>query len=693
KEEKDISFNLAFAVESTGKSYPEITPHTFAFNTAEGMCLDCMGLGYQYGANLGEQADILSNSIYGLLRHLWRDYFDYDAFKLVEKFAQAEGIDPYLPLRKLPSDQVQLIMQGSTEERWYEAEEGMRFRWIGINNILAKMGKSALSSIREAIVPLLQEQICFSCQGARVNALARHVTIKKLAIQDVCRLPISEALQFLKEIKLDPQEHKILEEVQKQLLSRLEFLCEVGLQYLSLERRAPTLSGGEAQRIRLARQLGSGLTGVLYVLDEPTIGLHPHDNARLNQALLKLKELGNTLILVEHDPLTIQTADYILDFGPQSGLHGGHIIARGTLKEILRNPHSLTGQYLSGRQTIPFPSHRRPFKKGFISINKASTNNLKNLSLKIPVGVLTCLTGVSGSGKSTLLQQILLPALEKRLLSAEDLVVVDGAEVRGLAQFDKVISIDQDPIGHTVRSDVGTYADVLPRLRDFFVMLPEARTQGLQPKHFSCNHRRGMCTACWGMGYRKVEMHFLPPVRVKCEECHGLRLNPVSLGVKYLGRNFGEYLNMTVDELRTIFQNHPRIIRILDTLIDVGLGYLKLGQESVSLSGGEAQRLKLSRELAKRSTGKTIYLLDEPTTGLHNDDILKLLQVLQRLVDKGNTMIMIEHHLDMIKNADYLIDLGPEAGEKGGYLVCSGTPEEVSQHKGSWTGYYLRPMT
>lgn len=690
KGEQDIPFNLAFAVESTGKSYPEITPHTFAFNTAEGMCLDCMGLGYQYGANLGEKADILSNSTYGLLRYLWRDCFDYTAFSLVEKFTKAEGIDPYLPLRNLPSEQVQLIMQGSSEEQWYEAEEGMRFRWIGINNILAKMGKNALSSIREAVVPLLQEQTCFSCQGARVNALAQNVTIKKLAIHDVCRLPIAEALQFLKGIELDPQEHKILEEVQKQLLSRLDFLCEVGLQYLSLERRAPTLSGGEAQRIRLARQLGSGLTGVLYVLDEPTIGLHPHDNARLNQALLKLKELGNTLILVEHDPLTIQTADYILDFGPQSGVHGGHIIARGTLKQILRNPHSLTGQYLSGRQTIPTPKRRRQSKKGFISIGKASKNNLKNLTLEIPVGVMTCLTGVSGSGKSTLLQQILLPALEKRLLSSGDLVVVEGAEVRGLAQFDKVISIDQDPIGHTVRSDVGTYADVLPRLRDFFVMLPEARAKGLQPKHFSCNHRRGMCTACWGMGYKKVEMHFLPPVRVECEECQGLRLNPVSLGVKYLGKSFGEYLNMTVDQLRVIFQNHPRIIRILDTLIDVGLGYLKLGQESVSLSGGEAQRLKLSRELAKRSTGKTIYLLDEPTTGLHNDDILKLLQVLQRLVDKGNTMIMIEHHLDMIKNADYLIDLGPEAGERGGYLVCSGTPEEVSQHKGSWTGIYLR---
>lgn len=690
REQEDIAFNLAFAVESTGKSYPEITPHTFAFNTAEGMCPDCMGLGYQYGANLGQQADILSHSLFNLLRYLWQEYFDYQALAFVEKIVQAEGIDPYVPLRNLPSDKVQLIMQGSPEDRWYEIGKGIRVRWIGINNILAKMGKSANSTLREAITPLLQEQICFSCKGARISPLARNVTIHELGIHELCRLPISQALNFLEDLSLDPQELKILEEVRNQLINRLKFLCEVGLHYLSLERRAPSLSGGEAQRIRLARQLGSGLTGVLYVLDEPTIGLHPHDNARLNDALLKLKELDNTLILVEHDPLTIATADYILDFGPQSGVHGGHIMAQGTLKQILRNSHSLTGEYLSHRKVIPLPKKRRHPNKGIIRIENAIKNNLKDISVEIPVGAMTCLTGVSGSGKSTLLQEILLPAIVKNLSGNGDSVKLEDAVVKGLSQFDKVISIDQDPIGHTVRSDVGTYTDVLTRMRDFFVMLPQARAKGLQPKHFSCNHRRGMCTACWGMGYRKVEMHFLPPVKVECDECHGLRLNPVSLEVKYDGKNFGEYLNMTVDEVRKVFENHPRIIRILDTLIDVGLGYLKLGQETASLSGGEAQRLKLSRELAKRSTGKTIYLLDEPTTGLHSDDILKLLHVLQRLVDKGNTMIIIEHHLDVIKNADYLIDLGPEAGEKGGYVVCTGTPEEVASHADSWTGHYLK---
>jgi excinuclease ABC subunit A len=691
REDQDVPFNLAFSVVSTGKSYKEITPHTFAFNTAEGMCPDCMGLGYQYGANLGQQADILSYSLYGLLRHLWQDYFNQQAFEWVNVFASTEGLDPYISIRNLPNDKVQLIMQGSPEDRWY-LHDHMRFRWVGINNILAKMGKSALTSLREAITPLLQEQICFSCQGARINALARNVTINKLAIHEVCGLPISQTLEFIEAIKMDSQELKILEEVRSQLLNRLRFLCEVGLQYLALDRRAPSLSGGEAQRIRLARQLGSGLTGVLYVLDEPTIGLHPHDNACLNQALQKLKDLDNTLILVEHDPLTIKTADYILDFGPKSGVHGGHIVARGTYKQILRNPHSLTGAYLSGKEQISIPSKRRKSKKGMLKVQNARTNNLKDISIEIPVGIMTCLTGVSGSGKSTLLEQVILPCLQKSLVNREDTVELESAGISGLSNFDKMISIDQNPIGHTVRSDVGTYTDVLTRLRDFFIMLPEARAKGLQPKHFSCNHRRGMCTACWGMGYRKVEMHFLPPVKVECEECHGLRLNPVSLGVKFAGKNFGEYLNMTVDEARIAFQNHPRITRILDTLIDVGLGYLKLGQESASLSGGEAQRLKLSRELAKRSTGRTIYLLDEPTTGLHSDDIKKLLKVLHRLVDKGNTMIIIEHHLDMIKNADYLIDLGPEAGEKGGYIVAKGTPEQLVKNSKSLTGLYLKEV-
>jgi excinuclease ABC subunit A len=689
REKEDVLFNLSFSVESTGKSYPEVTPHIFAFNVPEGMCPDCLGLGYQYGANLMVNADILSQSVIGLMRYLWQDNFSQAAFSYVESFLEEQGIDPYTPLRQLSTDQVQLLMHGAAEEQWTTHSTGLKTRWIGINEVFAKAGRSATTALREAITPLLQEQTCFSCQGARINPLARHVTIKNLAIQDLCLLPIEQVLDFVNKLHLNKQELKLLEEVYTQLLSRLRFLCEVGLQYLALERRAPTLSGGEAQRIRLARQLGSGLTGVLYVLDEPTIGLHPRDNARLNRALKQLKELGNTLLLVEHDPLTVATADYILDFGPQSGNQGGHITAQGTLKQLLRNPNSLTGAYLSGKKQIPIPTKRRT-AKGMLSIQNVSKNNLKHITVDIPVSALTCLSGVSGSGKSTLLQQVLLPAIERRL--NQDTVLIEGATVTGLSHFDKFISIDQNPIGTTVRSDVGTYVDVLTRIRDFFVTLPAARIKGLQPKHFSYNHRKGMCSGCWGLGYRRVEMHFLPPIKVVCEECHGLRLNPISLEVLYAGKNLGQYLDSTVNEARVVFQNHPRITRILDTLIAVGLGYIKLGQETASLSGGEAQRLKLSRELAKRATGRTLYLLDEPTTGLHSDDIQKLLIVLHRLVDKGNTMIMIEHHLDMIKNADYIIDLGPEAGEKGGYVVCTGSPEEVAACSTSWTGKYLKDV-
>lgn len=693
REEEEIFFNLAFSVEKTGKSYPEITPHTFAFNTIEGMCLDCLGLGYQYGANLSRNPEILSKSMMNLMRLLWGDSFTSSASALVERFLQQEGIDPYTPLKNLTSSQLQLIFQGVPEEQWTKMPSSqLRFRWLGINTVLAKAGKSAHVEIREAIIPLLQEQSCLSCHGARINPLARCVTIQDVTIHELCRWPMEKTLDFVRALPLQKKEAKLLEEVKTQLISRLKFLCAVGLHYIALERRAPTLSGGEAQRIRLARQLGSGLTGVLYVLDEPTIGLHPHDNDRLNRALAELKMLGNTLLMVEHDPLTIETADYILDFGPQAGKNGGYITAKGTLKQIMRSSQSLTGAYLCGKMSIPVPSSRREMNNGALAIQNATKNNLKNIKVAIPVGVITCITGVSGSGKSTLLHQVILPAMEQRL-SNEDHVKIEGAKVSGLSNFDKVISIDQDPIGHTVRSDVGTYVEILTRIREFFATLPAARAKGLQPKHFSYNHRRGMCTNCWGLGYRKVEMHFLPPVRVVCEECNGLRLNPVSLEILYQGKNFGQYLDMTVEEVRHLFENHPRIVRLLDTLMSVGLGYLKLGQEVASLSGGEAQRLKLSRELAKRSTGRTLYLLDEPTTGLHSDDIEKLLGVLHRLVDKGNTMVIIEHQLDIIKNADYIVDLGPEAGEKGGYVIGTGTPEEIAVLEGSWTGYYLKTKT
>ncbi len=689
REEGDVFFNLSFAVESTGKSYPEITPHTFAFNDKQGMCLDCLGLGYQYGANLTQSEEIMDQSILSLVKTLWKDHFNYINKKLLNMFLEAEGIDPYTPLNLLRNDKLQILMNGSPPDHVYISSSGFKFRWAGINEVFQKAGKAAHGYIKEMIIPLLDEHECSSCKGTRLNPLARNVTINGLSIADICRMPLDQSSLFIENLKIDSDDSKLLDEVHTQLKRRLNFLCEVGLQYIQLERRAPTLSGGEAQRIRLAKQLGSGLTGVLYVLDEPTIGLHPKDNARLNNALQQLKELGNTLILVEHDPLTIATADYILDFGPKSGALGGHITARGTLKEIKRNKNSLTGAYLSGKISIPIHEKRTCFTKGAIKIENAALNNLKNISCEIPISALTCVTGVSGSGKSTLINHILLPAVTKGLFK-EDTLTISGAKVSGIDHFEKIISIDQNPIGRTVRSDVGTYVDLLTRMREFFVSLPQAKTKGLSGAHFSYNHRKGMCPTCFGLGYRRIEMLFLPEVKVQCEDCKGMRLNPVSLEIRYGGKTFGEWLDTTVDETKVAFQNHPRIVRILDTLIAVGLGYLKLGQETSSLSGGEAQRIKLSRELAKRSSGKTLYLLDEPTTGLHSDDIAKLLSVLQKLVDKGNTMVIIEHNMDIIKNADYIIDLGPEAGSKGGSIVKTGTAAEIMNCKKSYTGKYLK---
>ncbi len=670
RENKDVFFNLAFAVESTGKSFPEITPHTFSFNSQEGMCPDCLGLGISYGANLTHNWEIMQLSVIGLLRSLWTT----TEIPLFEKFLKEVGINPHTTLEDLNNDQLQLLLNGSIGEKWFSTKEGFRFRWLGIQPILAKAGKSAYNEIKSPLIPLLDEIECVSCQGARLHPLARNVRIKNHSIASLCQLPIEKSLNFLEKLEIPKKKVKVLEDVMKQIVERLGFLVEIGLNYLSLDRRAPTLSNGEAQRIRLARQLGSKLTGVLYVLDEPTIGLHPQDNARLNGALQNLKDLGNTLVMVEHDPQTIKTADYILDFGPGSGLQGGHVTAEGTYKQILKNKKSLTGGYLSGREKIEIPKKRRE-AKGYFTIEKATQNNLKNLTFNLPMGVMSCLTGLSGSGKSTLMHDV---------IKQKALPLIDKEE-----PFNKLILIDQNPIGHTVRSDVGTYSEVLNVLREFYAALGGSRVKGLQPRHFSYNHRKGMCTHCWGLGYKKIEMLFLPAVKVMCDQCRGMRLNPLSLSVQYEGKHFGQLLEMTVDEAREQFSILPKACRILDTLIAVGLGYLKLGQEMVSLSGGEAQRIKLSRELSKRGTGKTLYLLDEPTTGLHPEDIKKLLILLHKLVDKGNTMVIIEHNLDIIQNADFVVDLGPGAGDLGGKIVAMGSPEEIALDPKSVTGKYL----
>ena len=692
-EDKDLFFNLAFAVASTGKSYPLITPHTFSFNTESGMCLDCQGLGFQYGADLSSQPEIMKMNSVALFKLLSKELISKEALKIFLQFLKKVGIDPKSKISELNADHLQLLFFGGKEKGKIE-EEGLVFEWRGFNTLIAMLSKSSDPLVREPLLPLLDQSECSSCKGSRLNPLARNVRIKTLSIADLCRLPIDEAAEFISAITLSEKEDLFLGETLQQLKHRLHFLRAIGLGYLSLDRSAPTLSGGESQRIRLARQLGSGLTGCLYVLDEPTIGLHPSDNEKLNLALKKLCSLGNTLLLVEHDPLTIELADKIIDFGPAAGKQGGMITASGTLEEIKGSPHSLTGAYLSGRKKIPLPAKRREGKE-FLMLKGASLHNLKNLDVKIPIQAITCLTGVSGSGKSTLLSDLIKPAAEMALKKkrgrgkGEKEVTYLGSAWTGMNHFDKLLVLDQNPIGHTSRADVSTYVDLLSPLRYFFSSLPEAKARGLSPKNFSFNHRKGMCTTCWGLGVRNISMQFLPPVKVVCESCQGFRLNPLSLKVLLKGKHLGHILQMTVEEALSFLPPIPKAVRILETLISVGLSYLQLGQDIASLSGGEAQRMRLSRELSKRSTGSTLYLFDEPTVGLHASDIVKLLEIFEQLVEMGNTVVLIEHNLDVVASADHIIDIGPGSGSKGGRIIASGTPEDVARSKGSATAPYL----
>lgn len=688
-EDKDHFFNLSFAVPSTGKSYPPITPHTFSFNTEQGMCLDCQGLGFQYGADLTRYSEMMQLSASDLMLLLWKENCTRDTLKVFFLFLKKAGIDEDTPLCDLENDQIQTLFFGAKSSIPYEK---MQLRWIGLNHAFAALSKSSYADLRASIVPLLEQNTCTSCQGTRLNPLARHVTIEGLSIAALCGLSIDKTTAFLDKVSLRKDDHAFLDEPLTQLKHRLRFLQKVGLGYLSLDRSAPTLSGGEAQRIRLARQLGSGLTGCLYVLDEPTIGLHPADNQRLNDALLQLCALGNTLLLVEHDPLTIEIADYILDFGPHAGKQGGRIMAQGTLEEIKKNSMSLTGAYLSGQKKIPIPAVRKKSKE-ILSLRHAALHNLKNISVDLPLGILTCITGVSGSGKSTLINDILRPAVEKALSKKGKLDTLEylGAQVSGLKTIDKLLVLDQNPIGQTIRSDISTYADLLSPLRTFFASLPEAQTRGLLPKHFSFNHKKGMCTTCQGLGTRSIPMQFLPPVKVVCEACLGYRLNPLSLKVTTKGKHLGQILHMSVEEALDFLPPIPKAVRILETLLSVGLGYVQLGQEIATLSGGEAQRLRLVRELAKRTADHTLYLFDEPTVGLHADDIVKLLEIFHRLIERGHTVIIIEHNLDVIASADYIVDMGPESGVRGGTIVAQGTPEEIASHPTSLTGHYLKP--
>jgi len=666
---KDLYFNLAFAVERTGKSFPPITPQTFSFNAEAGMCQECQGLGMTYGAHLEEEKGLRRLTILTACDRLFKERGTEGAYQIVEQYFKKIGVDVDDKMRP------EIFLNPGPEVKI----KNLTLQWRGIHPLFANAARMALGFIREALQPYLTTSLCPSCQGARLNPLACHVRLNKLSLPDFCALPISEALLFVQKLKTPP----FLNETHMQIVKSLEFLSSIGLTYLSLNRSAPTLSGGELQRIRLARQLGSGLTSCLYILDEPTIGLHPHNNELLNRALKNLCSLGNTLLLVEHDPLTVMQADYLVDFGPKAGSEGGQITAAGTISEILKNPNSLTGQYLSGKKKIPIPKKRRPFSPDIV-IENATLHNLQNITVAIPKSAITCLTGVSGSGKSTLIRHLLKPAAEKNL--AEYL----GAKFQGL-NFEKVITIDQSPIGQTARADVSTYTDIQPLLRSHYASLTLAKTKGLQPRHFSPNQKRGMCRTCWGLGYKTVDLQFLPSVRIPCEACHGYRLNPISLEVQYKGKHLGQVLEMNIQDALAFFSEIPRIVKRLETLISVGLSYLQLGQEIASLSGGEAQRLRLSRELSKRESGHTLYLIDEPTVGLHSEDIARLIPIFHRLADKKNTLVIIEHNLDVIANADYIIDLGPDAGVFGGKVMAKGTPEEVSNIKNSKTADYIRP--
>ncbi len=683
---KDLFFNLSFAAPSTGKSYPPITPHTFSFNTAQGMCQECQGLGIQLGADWGERPELLKLSPLQILRWLWDENTTREALKIAAKTLEKAHIDPHAPLNEQELSALTIFLKGAKEPCLFDA---LSLRWRGLNRALEIAAKTLNKEARALLEPLLKETTCPVCQGTRINALARFVKINDITLPGLCAKPLEEAYAFLRSLALTEQQKKTLDEPLKQLLHRLDLIIDIGVGYISLDRKAPTLSGGEAQRIRLARQLGSGLTGCLYVLDEPTVGLHPYNNERLNLALKELKDLGNTLLLVEHDPLTIGLADYMLDFGPQAGKQGGEIIARGTPEEIKNNPLSLTGAYLSGRKTIPIPSKRRT-GDGSIAIVNASLHNLQNITLAIPIKTFTCITGVSGSGKSTLMSDLLKPAAQQAIAQRLDEIDYLGAHFKGFSAFDKILSLEQDPIGHTNRADISTYTDLFTPLRQLFASLPLARAKGLEPKHFSSNHKKGMCTSCQGHGSKLIPLQFLPPVKVLCEACHGYRLNPLSLEVHFKGKHLGQILQLNPHEALEFLPPHRKMVRILQTLIDVGLGYVELGQEIATLSGGEAQRLRLTRELSKRSTGSTLYLIDEPTIGLHAQDVAVLLNVFQTLVDLGNTLIVIEHNIDLIATADYLIDLGPDAGSAGGKLMAAGTPEQVAKVKTSRTAPYLK---
>jgi len=691
-------FSEALACIDCGISYPEMTPRMFSFNNPYGACPDCTGLGTRmyFDPELVVPNPDLSIRDGAIVP--WEKRLSGWYHLTLEALAKAYHFDILTPFRKLPQKVQEVILRGSGGEKiefWWEEDGGRRHTYTKefegvIPNLERRYRESDSEQVHEEMERYMNVMPCPTCQGARLKKEALHVKVAGRDIRQVTALSIKDSLEFFGSLALTPKEEEIARRILKEIRERLNFLVNVGLDYLSLDRASGTLSGGEGQRIRLATQIGSSLVGVLYILDEPSIGLHQRDNGRLLQTLKHLRDIGNTVLVVEHDEETILEADHVIDMGPGAGEHGGRVVAQGTPAEIMANPASLTGRYLSGELTIAVPKKRRK-PKGFITMEGAAENNLKDVSVDIPLGVMTCVTGVSGSGKSTLVIDTLYRVLGQRLYKSREKAGAVRA-IRGLEQLDKVINIDQSPIGRTPRSNPATYTGVFADIRDLFAQLPESKVRGYKPGRYSFNVKGGRCEACSGDGIIKIEMHFLPDVYVQCEVCKGARYNRETLEVAYKGKSIAQVLDMTVSEGLRFLENIPKIKTKLQTLEEVGLGYIRLGQSATTLSGGEAQRVKLAKELARRATGRTIYILDEPTTGLHFHDIAKLLEVLRKLVEGGNTIVIIEHNLDVIKTADWLIDLGPEGGDRGGEVIATGTPEEVARATRSYTGQYLRKM-
>ena len=700
-EDRDILFSQNYACEDCGISIEELSPRMFSFNNPYGACPTCTGL----GAQLKVDPDlIIPNRKLSILEGAitasgWNNIKGDSISRMYfEALSKKYGFKLTTPVEELPEEVMDVILYGTKGEKLkltYDRENGkgtlmQAFEGV-VNNLERRYRETQSDAMRRDLEECMAERPCPDCGGKRLRKEALAVTVGGISIDAFCRKSVNDALAFVDGLELTPQKHLIADRILKEIKNRLGFLQSVGLQYLTLSRAAATLSGGESQRIRLATQIGSSLMGVLYILDEPSIGLHQRDNDMLLDTMKHLRDLGNTLLVVEHDEDTMRAADYIVDIGPGAGVHGGEVVAAGTAEEVMNTPGSITGDYLSGRKRIPVPTERRKGSGNFLTIRGAAENNLRGVDVSIPLGTFTCVTGVSGSGKSSLVNEILFKRLAADLNRAKTRPG-KHAGIEGEEFLDKVIDIDQSPIGRTPRSNPATYTGLFNDIRDLFASTSDAKARGYGPGRFSFNVRGGRCEACQGDGLLKIEMHFLPDIYVPCEVCKGKRYNRETLEVRYKGKNIYEVLEMTVEEALPFFENLPRLYNKLQTLYEVGLSYVKLGQPSTTLSGGEAQRVKLATELAKRSTGKTIYILDEPTTGLHTADVHKLIEVLQKLVDVGNTVVVIEHNLDVIKTADHIIDLGPEGGDGGGNIVVTGTPEEVAQCAASYTGQYLKRM-